>query len=147
MRNLDWPPVWTAGFLVAIWGLDRAMPLGLFGALGRILGPALMLAGVILMLLAVWRMAQARTTVIPRREPAALVTDSVFALSRNPIYLGDALVILAAIFWWDVALALPLVAVFGWIIQTRFILGEEARLRSGFGAAYTQWAARVRRWI
>lgn len=147
MRKLDWPPIWTAGFLIVIWGLDRVIPLGLFGVGGHFLGIILLLAGLLLMSLAVWRMADAKTTVIPRRKPTALVTDSVFSLSRNPIYLGDVLVILAAIFWWDVPLALPLVAVFVWIIQARFILGEEVRLHEGFGAAYTQWAARVRRWI
>lgn len=147
MKLLDWPPIWTAGFLGAIWGLHWAWPFGVFGVAGRLLGPAFLMAGLVFMLLAVRRMANARTTVIPRRDATSLVTSGVFAFSRNPIYLGDVLVVLAAIFWWDVPLGLPLVAVFIAILQARFISGEEARLQAKFGAAYTDWAAQVRRWL
>ncbi len=47
----------------------------------------------------------------------------------------------------DVPLALPLVPVFMLLIRERFIRAEEQRLRDGFGAAFDDWAARVRRWI
>ena len=111
------------------------------------IGAALVLAGLGLMLAAVAAMARARTTVIPHRAPSAQVTGGVFAWSRNPIYLGDVLILTGAILWLDAALALPLVAAFAWLIQRRFILPEEARLKAGFGAAYADWSARVRRWI
>jgi protein-S-isoprenylcysteine O-methyltransferase Ste14 len=44
-------------------------------------------------------------------------------------------------------LALPLVAGFVWLIQTRFIRDEEARLTMAFGPEFDLWAARTRRWI
>lgn len=147
MKLLDWPPLWTAGFLIAIWAMDQLLPFGFFGAAGHYLGVAFLMTGLVLMLLAVRQMAMAKTTVIPRSTPVALVTGGVFAISRNPIYLGDALVILSAIFWWDVPLALPLLALFMAILQARFIREEEMRLQSGFGADYAQWATKVRRWI
>jgi hypothetical protein len=78
-----------------------------------------------------WRwteMARARTTVIPRRDPSALVTAGFSAWSRNPIYLADALILTGAILWLDAVLALPLLFSFVWLIQTRFIRDEEARL-------------------
>ena len=89
----------------------------------------------------------ARTTVIPRRNPAALVTGGVFRLTRNPIYLGDAALLTGAILWWDAPAALPLVPAFVWLITRRFIRDEEARLRAAFGADFDRWAARVRRWL
>jgi protein-S-isoprenylcysteine O-methyltransferase Ste14 len=92
-------------------------------------------------------MALARTTVIPRRDPSALVTGGVFGWSRNPIYLADAIVLTGAVLWLDAVLALPLVAVFVWLIQTRFIRDEEARLTLAFGPEFDLWAARVRRWV
>jgi len=100
-----------------------------------------------LMLLAVAQMALARTTFIPRRDPAALVVGGVFRVSRNPIYLGDALILTGAILYWGAWLALPLVPLFGVWITRRYILDEEARLRRGFGAGFDDWAARVPRWI
>jgi hypothetical protein len=57
------------------------------------------------------QMTLARTTVIPRRNPSALVTGGLFAWSRNPIYLADAIILTGAILWLDAVLALPLVAV------------------------------------
>jgi protein-S-isoprenylcysteine O-methyltransferase Ste14 len=76
-----------------------------------------------------------------------MVTTGVFAWSRNPIYLADALMLLGAILWLDAVLALPLVAVFVWLIQTRFIRDEEARLTLAFGPEFDLWAARTRRWF
>ena len=96
---------------------------------------------------AVAQMALAKTTVIPRRNPSALVTRGLFQLSRNPIYLGDALILAGAILWLDAVLALPLVFSFVWLIQTRFIRDEEARLTETFGPEFDLWAARTRRWL
>jgi protein-S-isoprenylcysteine O-methyltransferase Ste14 len=92
-------------------------------------------------------LVRARTTIVPRETPAALVTGGIFRFSRNPIYLGDALVLAGVVLWWDVPLAAPLVLLFILVIQTRFILAEEAVLRATFGPAFDAWAARTRRWI
>jgi len=142
----DYPPVWLAGGIAAAWGLAQAVPGGFGGAL-RLPGWALVGAGLALMLAAVIEMGRARTTVVPHEAPSALVTGGVFRVTRNPIYLGDALVLTGAILIWNVAAALPLVPLFVWIITVRFIRGEEARLRAAFGADFDAWAARVRRWI
>jgi protein-S-isoprenylcysteine O-methyltransferase Ste14 len=96
---------------------------------------------------AVAQMALHRTTVIPRRNPSALVTTGLFSLSRNPIYLADATILLGAILWLDAVLALPLLFSFVWLIQTRFIRDEEVRLTQGFGPEFDLWAARTRRWL
>lgn len=34
-----------------------------------------------------------------------------------------------------------------WVLQTRFILAEEARLRMAFGAGAEAYFSRVRRWF
>ena len=111
------------------------------------MGKVLVLGGGALMLAAVAQMALARTTVIPRRDPSALVTTGIFGWSRNPIYLGDAILLTGAILWLDAVLALPLVAIFMALIQKRFIRDEETRLTLAFGAAFDLWAGRTRRWF
>lgn len=146
LTAIDLPPIWLVAHLALAWALSLA-PIRVFGAAGSWVGSGLVIAGVALMAAAIWEMAQARTTVIPRRNPAALVTSGVFQYSRNPIYLGDAMLLTGAILWWDAPLALPLVAVFVWVIQTRFILDEEARLTVSFGPEFDLWALRVRRWV
>jgi protein-S-isoprenylcysteine O-methyltransferase Ste14 len=146
-KFVDLPPIWLMVFIGGVWLLGRAVPLPVFGGVGDGLAVGLALIGGALFASAVWEMGRARTTVIPHRAASALVTGGVFRLSRNPIYLGDVAFLLAAILWLDVVLALPLVWVFVRVITARFIAGEEARLRAGFGAAFDDWAARVRRWI
>lgn len=143
---IDLPPVWLAAHVAAAWAVSLISPM-VFGAAGDWLGRGLVALGVIITLVAAAQMTLHRTTVIPRRTPAALVTTGLFAWSRNPIYLADALMLLGAILWLDAILALPLVAVFVWLIQTRFIRDEEARLTIAFGPEFDLWAARTRRWI
>ena len=146
VREIDIPPSWLALHVAAAWALSRVSP-PVFGTAGRLLGQGLVGIGAVVMAAAVVQMALARTTVIPRRNPSALVTEGIFAFSRNPIYLGDALILLGAILWLDAVLALPLVASFVWLIQSRFIRDEEARLTLAFGPEFDLWAARTRRWF
>ncbi len=146
-RILDWPPVWLVGFLSLAWALDRLLGVGPFGPAGHMVGTGVMVAGFGLMGMALAQMVLARTTFIPRADPSALVTGGIFRMSRNPIYLGDTLVLAGAILRWDVPLALPLVLIFMAVIQRRFILAEEAKLRIHFGPQFEAWAARTRRWI
>jgi protein-S-isoprenylcysteine O-methyltransferase Ste14 len=145
-REIDIPPSWLALHIGAAWVLSFLSP-AVFGNWGAGLGKALVLAGLLLMAIAAGQMVLARTTVIPRRDPSRLVTGGVFAWSRNPIYLADALILAGAILWLDTILALPLLFSFVWLIQTRFIRDEEARLTLAFGPEFDLWAARTRRWI
>lgn len=147
MRILDWPPVWTLGAIGLIWLAGLIWPLPMSIPLSQGVGMVLCGAGLLLMLLATMQMARARTTVIPRRAPSRLVRTGVFSISRNPIYLGDALVIAGAAFWLRVPWMLPIVPAFAWIITRRFILDEEARLRAVFGADFTLWAKKTGRWF
>ena len=103
--------------------------------------------GLIVMGLAVVEMTRQKTTVVPHMEASHLVTKGIFARSRNPIYLGDALVLAGLALRWDSPVALVLVPVFMAIITWRFIIPEEMRLASKFGADFTAYCARTRRWV
>jgi protein-S-isoprenylcysteine O-methyltransferase Ste14 len=118
-----------------------------FGVAGDVGGGLLVLAGLGLMALAVWEMGRRRTTIIPRRAASTLVTTGVFRRSRNPIYLGDALLLLGACLILDSLLGFLLLPLFVWVINTRFIDGEETHLQQAFGAEFTEWSAQVRRWL
>lgn len=144
---LDWPPLWTVGGLVLIWGLSFVPLMPGFGAMAPGLALTCLVLGIWLMVKAFLRMRSLSTTVNPRGQPAVLVTDSVFAISRNPIYLGDALVLLAATFWANTVLGLIVVGGFVWVVTDRFITVEEDRLADAFGDQAAEWFARVRRWF
>ncbi len=146
LSRIDLPPTWLALHVLAAWGLAPVSP-PLFGAAGALAGKVLVASGVLVMLAAAAQMRLQRTTIIPRRDPSSLVTGGLFAWSRNPIYLADAVILLGAVLWLDAVLALPLVASFVWLIQSRFIRDEEARLTLAFGPEFDLWAARTRRWF
>ncbi len=146
LRDIDIPPSWLALHIAAAWVLSLVSP-PVFGDSGRVVGQVLVVTGVVVMAVAALQMVLSRTTVIPRRNPSALVTGGLFGWSRNPIYLTDAVILSGAILWLDAVLALPLMASFVWLIQTRFIRDEEARLTEAFGPEFDLWAAKVRRWL
>lgn len=145
LREADIPPLWLALFALASWAIGRLVPLPL--PFGRGLGAGLMGAGLVLMGAAAAQMARHRTTVIPRRQPVALVTGGVFALSRNPIYLADALLLAGLDLFWGASLALLLVPLFMIFITRRYIRAEEAWIGAAFGADYAAYCARTRRWL
>jgi protein-S-isoprenylcysteine O-methyltransferase Ste14 len=146
MKWIDLPPVWLAVFVALGWVQAEWWPVGSFGLSGDWIGALLVAAGLALAVAAAVEFRRARTTIIPHEEPSAIVTTGVYRLSRNPIYLGDALILTGLGLRWDSVLALVLVPVFVAVITARFILPEEGRLRARFGPEFDAWAVRVRRW-
>ncbi len=142
MKWIDLPPIWLLAFAVLTWFSKTILTL----PLPTWLGTGLVIFGIALMVLAVLQMTRKRTTPIPHMQPSALVDDGIFGFSRNPIYLGDAIVLAGLSLRWDAPLGLLLVPVFMWVIQTRFIIAEEARLRDAFGPAFVAYQAKTRRW-
>jgi protein-S-isoprenylcysteine O-methyltransferase Ste14 len=144
-KEIDFPPVWLAGFAALGGFVGSILPVEL--AFNSIIGATLILVGLAVMLVAAGQMILARTTVIPHRDPSALVMNGIFSLSRNPIYLGDTLILAGLYLHWDAILALPLVLFFMIVITRRFIRPEEARLERVFGEVFQEYRARTRRWI
>jgi protein-S-isoprenylcysteine O-methyltransferase Ste14 len=144
--TLDYPPVWLLAFLALARVQSQVLPLGGPG-LAYWPGTVLALAGVALMAAAAVQFLRARTTIVPHETPRALITTGVYRLSRNPIYLADAMLLAGLCLRWGAWPSLFLVPVFVAVITRRFILPEEARLRTAFGPEFEAWAGRVRRWL
>ena len=150
MRKLiDLPKAWLAGMLLVAWWQGRYHPMGLsFGSVwADLLGGLLVGGGLLFIALAVAEMRWARTTVMPNEEASQLVTGSVFKLSRNPIYVGDAMILLGLILYWDAVPSLVLLPIFVWVVEKRFVEKEEKMLRRKFLAQYAKYAQQTRRWL
>ena len=89
------------------------------------------------------------TTIDPRNvdRSTSLITGGIFALSRNPIYLADAILLLAFAVWLGAGINLLLVALFVFYIHRFQIVPEERGLHDVFGGAYREYGKKVRRWI
>ena len=149
MKWLDLPPVWLVGFLILAWLQATQYSLGLSfgGAWSDFAGGLLVGGGLLLMLLAFAEFRRHKTTVIPHQTPTHLIQSGIFNRTRNPIYLGDALVLAGLILRWDAVLALPLIPIFIWVIEKRFIIPEEDRMRREFRAEFARYSDKTRRWL
>jgi protein-S-isoprenylcysteine O-methyltransferase Ste14 len=149
MKWIDLPPVWLAGFAALAWAQATNWPMGLsFGGLWAQFPAGLLIGGgVLLMALALAEFRRHRTTVIPHQTPARLIESGVFSRTRNPIYLADAMILAGLILSFDAVLALPLVPVFIWVIERRFVIPEENRMRRVFRADFARYERKVRRWL
>ncbi|MGB0959257.1 MAG: methyltransferase family protein [Halocynthiibacter sp.] len=153
-RYIDLPPVWLLGALIVAYVLrdfGPYLPLGPDfadgGHWGDLVGGIFVGGGVLLMLLAAMEMIQRKTTLDPHGESTTLVQSGIYKRSRNPIYVGDVLILLGLILFWNVALALPLVPLLVWILEKRFIIPEERKLRMKFKAVYAAYERKTRRWV
>ncbi len=149
MKQIELPPVWLAAFIAIAWAQSTYFPMGLsFGPVwADLLGGILVGGGLLLMLLAVVEFYRHKTTIVPRRESSAFVQSGIYRRTRNPIYLGDALVLAGLILRWDAVLSLPLIPIFIWVIEKRFIEGEEKHLRRTYRALWAKYERKVRRWL
>ncbi len=147
MKWIDMPPVWLAAALVLARLAGLAVPAPAFGDWAELAGPLLVLAGLALMAAAAAHFLRAKTTIVPHEVPRSLIATGIYRFSRNPIYLGDVLILAGAVLYWRAALPLVLVPLFAWILRVRFILPEEARLGDAFPAAFESYRARTRRWL
>jgi protein-S-isoprenylcysteine O-methyltransferase Ste14 len=92
---------------------------------------------------------RAKTTINPVKpqSTSAMVTSGVYQLTRNPMYLGLAFALCAwAVYLWSGWALLGPVAFVTYVTQFQ-IVPEERTLTELFGADYTAYKARVRRWL
>jgi len=90
---------------------------------------------------------RARSPVPTYRTPTTLVTNGVYAISRNPIYLSMLLLMIGLAVTLDNVWLLALAAVFQQIIRWGVIAREEPYLEAKFGEEYRAFKQRTRRWI
>ncbi|RLQ21299.1 DUF1295 domain-containing protein [Seongchinamella sediminis] len=148
VKRIIYPPMWLALGIIAQFVCNEYYPGNRFtSAGGQMAGSLVLLLGLVLLVLAGGLFKRADTDLIPFREVRALVTTGVYRYSRNPMYLGMALVLLGCAVLLGVATAFAVPLVFMVIIQYRFILPEEQLLRDTFPEDFPAYCRRVRRWI
>jgi len=105
------------------------------------------LAGFAVMIWAWWLFREAQTAICPAARESALVTHGVYRLTRNPMYLGIVLMMLAVALWFG-TLPFYLVTAVYWLVMDRvFCPFEERKLEAAFGDAFRAYRESVRRWI
>ncbi|WEK09272.1 MAG: isoprenylcysteine carboxylmethyltransferase family protein [Candidatus Pseudomonas colombiensis] len=94
-----------------------------------------------------WRFRQQHTTSSNFNQPRQLLRDGPFAVSRNPINLGDTLgycaIALLMGSLWPWLLLMPLL-----MLMNLSVIGpDERQLQAQFGEGYRDYCRKVRRWL
>ena len=87
------------------------------------------------------------TTVKPFEESTALVTSGTYAISRHPMYLGFALLLLGLAICLGTLTPLLVVPLFVALMEVIFIRVEEQMMDATFGPAWRDYKKKVRRWL
>jgi protein-S-isoprenylcysteine O-methyltransferase Ste14 len=151
-NTIPWPPILYVVGLIAPWLLQRFIPLPSavfddpFDAIQSGAGYGIVAAGVAVASFAIRSFMGADTAIHPTHPARRLVTFGIYNQTRNPMYLGAMLAFLGLAIatgnLWRFA-ALPMLFIG---LRELAIVREEAHLAAKFGADWTEYAGRVRRW-
>lgn len=140
------PPLVFLGFLLLgpvlqmlVWLPPLALPWPI--------AAAITVAGLAVIIAAEQRFRKTGENPIPWTGTATVIETGIYRFTRNPMYLGMAIMQAGLALWLGSLWALLLVPVSAAIIQTAVIAKEEAYLATAFGDAYAAYCQRVRRWI
>lgn len=149
MKDLiDIPPVWLLIAVAVAWYQAQVLPVGPeAGPFMRGLGGLCVAVGVAAIVAAALEFLRHKTTIIPHQTPQRIIERGIFSVTRNPIYLGDALILLGLVLRWGAWPSILLVPLFVWWIGWHFIRAEEDRMRTVFGGDFLRYERRVPRWI
>lgn len=149
--NVRFPPpfIYLIGLAAGILA-GRALDMPRFSLepdMQKTIAAVVALAGAFLTLSGAQLFARHGTAIIPHKPAAHLVTTGVYRWTRNPMYLGMAVLYCGLTLVFDSILALCFLPIILLIIQVQVIAREEAYLDRRFGPEYRSYKARVRRWI
>ena len=144
------PPVVGALCGLLMWGIStQTVAINWWGFTAQAITGLLVLLGLFLDSGGLLSFIRSKTTINPIKieKASALVTGGVYRFTRNPMYLGMAFLLSALGVWLQSPAAFIGPAIFvGYI--TRFqIIPEERILLMLFGQDYSDYQARVRRWL
>jgi protein-S-isoprenylcysteine O-methyltransferase Ste14 len=133
--------MWLASWAVPALQFEMPARRGI-AACVALVGVAVSIAGVV-------SFRRMRTTVNPRKPESAslLVMSGLYRISRNPMYVGILLVLLAWAVWLANVMAFVITPAFVLYISRFQIRPEEAALAKMFGEEYAVYRSRVRRWL
>jgi protein-S-isoprenylcysteine O-methyltransferase Ste14 len=150
LENKIPPPLVTFIFAFLMWGIAQVVPgLEISAPIRTILAVLILLLGLSIIIAGVVTFNRAKTTINPLKPETAssFVTTGIYQLSRNPMYLGLALLLVA----WAVYLASPaaVLGVVGFILYiNQFqIAPEERAIAALFGNEFVNYQSQVRRWL
>ena len=111
------------------------------------LSVALVSAGFTVMMLAWYQFKERKVAICPTASTNYLITDGIYRLTRNPMYLGM-VTMLGGVAVFFGTLPFYVVTIVYFVFMDRwFCLYEEEKLVVTFGRDYASYRSKVRRWL
>jgi protein-S-isoprenylcysteine O-methyltransferase Ste14 len=150
-NTVPWPPILFGTAAIVGVCLHWLIPLGWVAGASRfallMVGVLLMAAAVALEISAALAFRKARTSILPHRAATNLVTSGPFQFTRNPIYLGNTMLVAGAGLVFGVGWLLVAAIAAAVAVHFLAVLREERHLSITFGDEWRRYAQRVPRWI
>lgn len=142
------PPVYFLVAVLSMAGLNYFAPLlTILSAPITYLGVGLIIIGLVIVIWPAAAFGKAGTPIKPFEHSTHLVTGGMYRITRNPMYLGMAVVLLGIAVLFGTASPFAVIPAFAWLIQTVFVKREERLLETIFANDYLDYKRRVRRWL
>ena len=142
------PPLIFLVITVASIGLQRLVPVSLGSApVLRLAGAAFVVLGFVVIGVAAASFHRAKTHIEPWKPTASIISDGIFAYSRNPIYVAFCLLQIGVGLWLSNAWTVLTVAVSAYLVFYIAVRNEEHYLERKFGEQYLKYKRDVRRWL
>lgn len=111
------------------------------------LSVALVSAGFTVMMLAWWQFKQRKVAICPTADTDYLITDGIYRLTRNPMYLGMVAMLGGVAVFFGTLPFYAVTIVYFILIDRWFCPYEEEKLLVTFGRDYDAYRSKVRRWV
>ncbi len=142
------PPVYFLITLFLMIGMHKTMPvIQLITQPYSWSGAVLIVLGFFALVSSAMLFSRADTPLKPFEETTSLVRGGLYKVTRNPMYLGMAMVLTGTAIGLGSLGAFLFIPLFVWLIQSLFIVQEERILEEQFGDEYRQFKLSVRRWL
>lgn len=146
------PPHYWIGSVLGMLGMRFLLPLSPVLppnqlSYGFALGLTALAAGLGFAFRGSRQFANVGTNIIPFTPASSLVTTGVFGFSRNPMYTGMVLGLIGVALMTNQLWPWLIVVAFTLVIRYRFIAREEIQMLETFGAEFTLYQQKVRRWL
>ena len=144
------PPLVALIMLGLAWGCRDVLPTAHAGVWLDVVAGLVLLQGMVVAMAGVYEFVRVDTTVHPfhPEHTEHVVTRGVFAFSRNPMYLGMLLCLVAvAVLHWRQPLNVVWCIGFYAYISRFQIQPEERILTQKFGEPFKQYCLQVHRWL
>lgn len=130
---------------VLLYKADPAVPS--IGYPANLVGIAFVALGILLVARSIAIFVKRKTDIRPGGSPTTLITDGPYRYTRNPIYTGNMLILFGVCLLIGTLLPFVVIPAYFVVVSTLVIPFEEQKLTATFGGAYTEYQAKVGRWM